>query len=130
MHGDAALTAVPGIPTALTAGRARIFLGVILLAYAALAGRLVQLQYVEHDAYQARNQRQTVSSVLWNPSRGTVVDARGQPLAVSIPVFSCALDPHAVRDAGAVPLEVLGALERALKLSPHELAQVHRGLER
>ena len=60
-----------------------------------VAGRLYQLQVLHHDHYTARAARQQQRIVKLDPPRGTIYDARGRELAVSVPVAYGASRPSA-----------------------------------
>jgi len=73
-----------------------LFLGSgLLLWFAVLILRLVQLQVIEHTKYKKRvlNQKQNESVI--TPERGTIYDRSGTILARSIPAISIALRPQA-----------------------------------
>lgn len=59
----------------------------------ALVARLVQLQVVEHAAYAQRAAVQQLEEVPVVPPRGTIYDARGREMAVSLAVESAYADP-------------------------------------
>src|SRR5262249_40211985 len=70
--------------------------GLLLLLGAAFAGlgyRLVDLQVLQHDALQAQAQNNTQRRYLLEPKRGDILDARGNPLAMSVPVKHVCADP-------------------------------------
>lgn len=95
---------------------------VLLLAglwMAGLAVRLVYLQGLRHEHYvdlAARQQQQVVD--LTSP-RGTIYDARGRVLAVSVPVDSAWTDPQEVTDPEALAREVARVLPGRVR--PEEL---------
>lgn len=84
---------------------------------AGLAARLVFLQGVHHEHYADLAGRQQQQVVVLSSSRGTIYDARGRILAVSVPVDSAWADPQEVADprafaralADAVPAQVKAA---------------------
>ncbi len=73
----------------------------------AIAGRLYQLQVLRYDHYEAKAARQQQRVVKLDPSRGTIYDARGRELAVSVQVDS----------AYAVPPQIDNPQEAAAKLA-------------
>jgi cell division protein FtsI (penicillin-binding protein 3) len=69
--------------------------GVWLLA---LTARLYDLQVVEHERYTEIARRQQMDVVELDPPRGTIFDARGRELAVSVSAESLFADPRAIED--------------------------------
>lgn len=105
------------VKTAMTP-RARLMLFSALL-WSWIAGalfRLYDLQVVRHEHYAQRADRQQQRVVVLDPPRGTIYDARGRELAVSLEVESVAVDPSRVADPDAV----LVALSEALSLGAAE----------
>jgi cell division protein FtsI (penicillin-binding protein 3) len=80
--------------------RSRLILVVVLVAGWSLAigVRLYALQVVGHETYRARAARQQRFVVELEPARGTLLDARGRQLAVSVEVDSAWANPRAVDD--------------------------------
>lgn len=68
----------------------------------AIAGRLAALQVVDHDRYLQRAASQQQRVIELPPSRGTIFDARGRELAVSVEVESAWADPSEVEDPEAL----------------------------
>lgn len=54
-----------------------------VLCFVAVAVRLVKLQLVDYDFYQAKALAQQTSDKIIYPTRGTIYDAKGKPLAIS-----------------------------------------------
>jgi cell division protein FtsI (penicillin-binding protein 3) len=73
-----------------------------------IAFRLYSLQVVDHDHYAERASRQQVREVPVDPPRGTIYDARGRQLAMSVEVES----------AFAVPRDVVDPRRAARALAP------------
>lgn len=69
------------------------------LWFAALGARLYWLQVEKHDHYAKKAAQQHQRVLDLEPPRGTIYDARGRVLAVSVDVESVAADPQAVVDA-------------------------------
>ncbi len=91
--------------------RLAAFLIAMALWTAVISARLVELQVVEHEAYAKRALDQQQKTVELAPPRGTLFDARGRKLAVSVAVDSAYVLPHEVADAEAAAqriAEVLG----------------------
>lgn len=86
---------------------------VLVLAGAWLAVvvlRLVDLQIQHHDHYAERARRQQQEMVTLNAHRGTIYDARGRELAVSVPVDSAYAEPWRVDDPRATARALAGVL--------------------
>jgi cell division protein FtsI/penicillin-binding protein 2 len=92
--------------------RSRILLVAVLGGFWALAitGRLYYLQVVRYDHYQEKAARQQQRDVKLDPPRGTIYDARGRELAVSIQVDSAYAVPPEVKDPGATARAIAGVL--------------------
>ncbi len=72
-------------------------LGILLLAaFAALAGRLVDLQVVRHEELLGLAANNTVRTIVRDPMRGQILDIRGNPLATSVPCKVICADPTMV----------------------------------
>ncbi len=101
----------------------------ITLAFLAVAGRLTQLQILEH-----REKAQEVVNTLYKTTterdkRGSIIDSRGVPLAVSVPARACALDPKVLLEKeGARPEKLLKTLTEILSLTPAEVQKIEKGL--
>src|SRR5262245_55737111 len=97
--------------------------GLLLLLGAAFAGlgyRLVDLQVVQHDALKAQAQNNTQRRYLVEPRRGDILDARGHPLAMSVPVKRVCADPGLI---GTHPAEVARVLAPLIQWDEAKLAQ-------
>ncbi len=74
-------------------------MGIVLSLWATVVvGRLVQVQLVRHDDYNARAADQQQRTISLTPVRGSIRDARGRILAESIPADSVYADPQAVQN--------------------------------
>ncbi|HXO19231.1 MAG TPA: penicillin-binding transpeptidase domain-containing protein, partial [Thermoanaerobaculia bacterium] len=92
---------------------------VLLVAFgalwvAAIAARLYELQVARYDHYREKARRQQQTVVELDPPRGTIYDARGRELAVSMQVDSAWADPSDLEDpaATAAALAPILGLER------------------
>lgn len=65
---------------------------------AVIAGRLYQLQVARYDHYAAKAERQQQRVVDLDPPRGTIYDAQGRELAVSVQVDSAYAVPPQIDD--------------------------------
>lgn len=79
-------------------GRAFLVLVVIALWMGLIVARLYQLQVVDHGAYLHRAERQQQRIVEIEPPRGTILDAAGRTLAVSVGVDSAYAVPGKIQD--------------------------------
>lgn len=83
----------------------------------ALVARLYGLQILEHEHYQDRAANQQRAVVELSAPRGTIRDARGRELAVSLEVQSIYADPVEMRRRGGDPETVAAALAERLGAS-------------
>ncbi len=67
----------------------------------AIAARLYMLQVVQYEHYRDKARRQQQTVVELDPPRGTIYDARGRELAVSVQVESAWADPSDLDDPAA-----------------------------
>jgi cell division protein FtsI (penicillin-binding protein 3) len=78
--------------------RLRILCAVAGLWVLAIAGRFYQLQVLRYDHYAAKAERQQQRVVVLDPPRGTIYDAQGRELAVSVQVDSAYAVPPQIED--------------------------------
>lgn len=78
--------------------RLRIVVALGGLWVAAIAGRLYQLQVARYEHYAAKAERQQQRVVVLDPPRGTIYDAQGRELAVSVQVDSAYAVPPQIED--------------------------------
>ncbi len=94
---------------------------VLLCALAVLGGyvwRLWQLQVVRQGEFRERAAQQQLRTISLEPPRGTVYDARGRKLAVSLKAYSAFATPRSIADPGAAAAAlapVLGASRKQLE---------------
>ena len=79
--------------------------------------RLIQLQIVQHAAYQKLAMQQQQQTVELQAPRGAILDRFGQRLAMSLPAESICVDPRKIADKETAA-EILGAI---LNLDAKEL---------
>lgn len=79
-----------------------IFLALMVLWAAAISARLYQVQVADHESYLERATEQQQRVVELVPPRGTIFDAQGRKLAVSVAVDSAYVRPHEIEDVGKV----------------------------
>src|SRR4029079_14647576 len=79
-----------------------IWTGIILL-------KLFYVQVIQHDYYQSRANKQRNGVVSLLPERGPILDRKGRPLAISVPMVSIYGVPEAMKDIDA-DLKTIGAI--------------------
>jgi cell division protein FtsI (penicillin-binding protein 3) len=99
--------------------RAAVFGALFLALFLALLARLYALQILDHEDRSAERRRQSTGTVAVDPAPGSIVDARGQMLAVSVPVDSVWADPSVLPPADRP--EAARLLARALSLRPADV---------
>jgi len=82
----------------------------LLAAFAALAGRLVDLQVVRHEELLGLAANNTVRTIVRDPMRGQILDIRGNPLATSVPVKLICADPPLLGNYRAAVAHALAPL--------------------
>ncbi len=88
-----------------------LFLGALATSWAlGISVRLYDLQVLKHDQFRERAERQQQRVVRLDAPRGTIYDARGRELAVSIEARSVAADPSEIEDPEAAATLVATAL--------------------
>ncbi len=104
--------------------RLRWFAGFVLLWGAIILAKLISVQIVHHDRYvkAARVQQEVPEEIL--APRGAILDRAGQPLALSVPVWSVIIDPvHVNPETSSDLLSRLLHLDRADLRAKIEAAQ-------
>jgi cell division protein FtsI (penicillin-binding protein 3) len=98
-----------------------LILSLVILAFwgGGIVYRLAQLQIRDHEHYSLRAQSQHHRKVELQAPRGTIFDARGRELAVSIEVDSVWVDPSRVEDTAAMA----GQLAEVLKIDRQALTR-------
>src|SRR6185436_1823111 len=86
---------------------------------------LVQIQIVRHDHYIARAKSQQERTIVMNPVRGSILDARGRVLAESVAAESIYADPQAITDRRAVARSL--ATVKGLRMTAREIEAKLRG---
>src|SRR3989337_1899074 len=87
--------------------------------WAITAGRLIQLQVLEHQSFLQKARRQQEQTVEISPVRGVIYDRNQRPLAMSVEVESVFAVPAEVPDAQATAR----LLAKVLDLRASELAR-------
>ncbi|HUH12690.1 MAG TPA: penicillin-binding protein 2, partial [Longimicrobiales bacterium] len=106
--------------------RRGLLLAVLLCASVTVAGRAVQLQVVERDAWVTRASEQHARQLPLPAPRGALYDRDGVPLAVSQRAFRVSVAPAEVADSVAAA----GALVEALGISARDAARAVDGRRR
>ena len=96
-----------------------VFALIMVLWASGIVARLYQLQVADHDVYRQRAEGQHHRRVVLEAPRGTIYDARGRELALSVEVDSVWADPSQIDDPGAIAR----ALGKALDLDVGNLAE-------
>ncbi|MBC8095285.1 MAG: hypothetical protein H7Y43_05695, partial [Akkermansiaceae bacterium] len=92
----------------------------LVLAFAGLAYRLVDLQVLRHGRLRAIAQQNTQREYLFEPRRGDILDCKGNLLATSVPVKVVCADPTLIGHRAG---EVARALAPSLQMSEAEVYQ-------
>lgn len=92
----------PVLQLALQGWRSRLVGIVLMLAFAALAGRAFYLQVIHNDFLQGKGEQRYLRDIEVSASRGKVVDRHGDMLAVSTPMKSLWAIPADARQMNAV----------------------------
>lgn len=90
--------------------RPAVIAGLIALWVLLIAARLYHLQVVRYEHYTGKAARQQQRVVTLDPPRGTIYDAQGRELAVSIQVDSAYAVPPEIADAASAARALAGAV--------------------
>lgn len=82
---------------------------VILTLNVLLVSRLFTLQGRDHAEWRLKAKKQHSTELEISGPRGSIVDARGRAMAVSLPTLAVGIHPHKVKNKSAVALQ-LGAI--------------------
>ena len=99
---------------------------VIILLFAALVMKLVNLQIYQYEYFSARADGNRLHSQYVPPARGLIFDRSGQLLADNQPIFNLTIVREQVEDLGAT-LEQLGSL---IRLTDDDIEQFRNRLRR
>jgi len=106
-------------PQPRLAQRERFVVGCVLVVFAILAGRLLQIQVFERDEFSHRAQKQQTLTLVIPARPGDIVDRSGRLLATTTLAPSLYVDPSEIED----PQEVAAALSGVLGLDDASLAK-------
>ncbi|MES1243011.1 MAG: penicillin-binding transpeptidase domain-containing protein [Acidobacteriota bacterium] len=90
--------------------RLRIAAAIGAIWILAITGRLYQLQVMRHEHYTGKAARQQQRVIKLDPPRGTIYDARGRELAVSVQVDSAYAVPPEIEDPAAAAAKLARAV--------------------
>jgi cell division protein FtsI (penicillin-binding protein 3) len=117
-------------PAGAVASRARLFGVILLCCFALLAARLIKLQYLMHAEMSRATLEQMDTTVSLSPWRGEIVDCHNRPLAISVRINSCAIDPKIFLDEKGDVDALLGELHDGLSLSTAEMERLQDAIAR
>lgn len=120
----ATATRHPMLSPKLPAWRSKFIVFITFAAFAALAGRALWVQVVDHNFYVKQGQKRYQRTLELDAMRGRIVDRNGALLAVSLETFEIWANPRLLDEAAYEPLAKLldmplAELRRRL---PHERA--------
>jgi cell division protein FtsI (penicillin-binding protein 3) len=101
-------------------------LGVALVGFAILLGRVALLQTAEAASFRQAGERQRVRSTTLPAARGAIFDRNGYELAISIPQTTIWADPRLIVD----PVATANALAPVLHLDAQRTAALAKRLTR
>ena len=73
-----------------------LIVGILILAALGLSWRMIQLMVVQRDFLQKQGNARSLRVIDIPASRGTIYDRHGEPLAISTPVASAAINPQEI----------------------------------
>jgi len=94
----------------------------VLAALAALAGRLFQLQVLQHEQYAAKAEENRISVVPLAPNRGLILDRNGAVLARNYSAYTLEIMPARVRDLE----RTIAELAEVVEMQPKDRARFRR----
>lgn len=95
----------------------------VILAFGGMGVRLVQVQILEGDRFQALAAEQRERDIEIPARRGTIFDRNGEPLGISVDLNMVYTDPAWVEDPTTTAVQVA----KVLKLDPEEVEAKLRG---
>ncbi len=97
----------------------------VLVAFAALFGRFVYLQVVEHRHYQTLAETNRIAIVPIVPNRGVITDSSGVVLAQSYSAYTLEIQPSRVKNLD----ETIDALAQIVDVQPRDRKRFRKLLE-
>lgn len=114
---DRAIRRYKPVDTMPSRGRFAAIGGILMLLMALVVGKLVYIQGVQHERFEALSVGQTRHTFKLAATRGSILDRNGRDLALSIDKTTIYADPSLVED----PLGVAQQLSPLLGMSVREL---------
>ena len=96
-----------------------VIMGLVIIAFFALAGQCFVLQYVRADYYAEKCMVQQRAYVPLEPQRGAILDTRGRVLAASTQIRTIFAEPRVISE----PKEVSTRLAPILNVGAHEICR-------
>ena len=96
-------------------------LAFVVIVLAALVSRMIWLQWVQHDRFQALADQNRVQTQAIAPPRGLLLDRHGRILADNQPDFSLVVIPEQVRDLDAA----LNGLRELISIDDDQIERFH-----
>ena len=106
--------------------RAKLLLLFLVAGFAVLAGRLVDLQVLQHGELTARAEQNTAREYWQAPRRGDILDVNGNILATSITVKTVCADPSLLQSPALGNYQPMVARAIASLLGTNESALVEK----
>jgi penicillin-binding protein 2 len=97
---------------------------IVVLTFGGLFFRLVNLQLYQGDTFQKRAIKNFVRREHIEAKRGSILDAKGRPLAVHEPTYTLSIRPRRVDDVNAL----LAALTKSLSLTEASSAKIRENI--
>ena len=104
--------------------RAFILTLIIFCAFAALVGRLIFLQIIEHHRYTTLSIENQLNLIPIEPARGLIYDRNGVLVAENLPVFSLDIIPEKVKHLK----ETIAELNKLIPIDPDDLKDFYKTL--
>jgi len=98
------------------------------VAWLGLAGRLVQIQALEHAEYAEQSRQQHHRWIEFGAHRGMILDRQGRELALDVPATSFYCDPKRVEEPDSVALHFAALSGRDADTLRHQLDSSRRFL--
>ena len=99
--------------------------GAVLVAFAALVGRFVYLQVVQHGHFRTLAETNRIAIVPIAPNRGVITDRNGVVLAQSYSAYTLEIQPSRVRDLEAT----IDALAGVVDIAPRDRRRFRKLME-
>ncbi|MDZ7373870.1 MAG: penicillin-binding protein 2 [candidate division KSB1 bacterium] len=99
--------------------RRRVVAWILGAALLILAGRLFQLQVVQHEVYFRQSEKNRVRVITLEPPRGQIYDRNHRPLVENLPCYTLSVLPHHYRGRE----DLLVSLASFVGANPEEMAR-------